>query len=55
MASCWLLFLPASYILAIHFDLGVIGAWYGFSAWIIPFAIIMAIKVSTGSWKRIEV
>lgn len=55
MASCWLLFLPASYILAIHFDLGVIGAWYGFSAWIIPFAIIMAMKVSTGSWKSIKV
>ena len=35
--------------------MGIIGAWLGFAAWIVPFAIIMALKVSTGSWKKIEV
>ena len=52
---CWMLFLPISYYLGIVKGMGVIGAWLGFSAWIIPFAIIMVLKVNTGTWKQIEV
>ena len=52
---CWALFLPLSYYLAIKVGWGVIGAWIAFGAWIIPFAVIMALKVRTGSWKLIEV
>jgi len=55
MTTCWFLFLPLSYYLSIYLEMGIIGAWIGFAAWIIPFAIIMALKVSTGSWKKIEV
>jgi len=55
MATCWLMFLPLSYYLSIYLKMGIIGAWLGFAAWIVPFAIIMALKVSTGSWKKIEV
>jgi len=55
MATCWLMFLPLSYYLSIYLEMGIIGAWLGFVAWIVPFAIIMALKVSTGSWKKIEV
>ena len=55
MATCWLMFLPLSYYLSIYLKMGIIGAWFGFAAWIVPFAIIMALKVSTGSWKKIEV
>ena len=55
MATCWLMFLPLSYYLSIYLEMGIIGAWLGFAAWIVPFAIIMALKVSTGSWKEIEV
>ena len=55
MTACWFLFLPLSYYLSIYLEMGIIGAWLGFSAWIIPCAIIMALKVSTGSWKKIEV
>ena len=55
MTTCWFLFLPLSYYLSIYLKMGIIGAWIGFAAWIIPFAIIMALKVSTGSWKKIEV
>ena len=55
MATCWLMFLPLSYYLSIYLEMGIIGAWFGFAAWIVPFAIIMALKVSTGSWKKIEV
>ena len=55
MATCWLLFLPLSYYLSIYLKMGIIGAWFGFAAWIIPFATIMALKVSTGSWKKIKV
>ena len=52
---CWVLFLPLSYYLAIKMGMGVIGAWIAFGAWIIPFAVIMALNVRTGSWKLIEV
>ena len=55
MTACWFLFLPLSYYLSIYLEMGIIGAWLGFSAWIIPCAVIMALKVSTGSWKKIEV
>lgn len=55
MTTCWFLFLPLSYYLSIYLEMGIIGAWLGFAAWIIPFAVIMALKVSTGTWKRIEV
>ncbi len=55
MTTCWFLFLPLSYYLSIYLKMGIIGAWLGFAAWIIPFAVIMALKVSTGSWKKIEV
>ena len=52
---CWFLFLPLSYYLGIIMDMGIFGAWIAFAAWIVPFAIIMALKVSTGSWKSIDV
>jgi len=55
MATCWLMFLPTAYYLSIYLKMGVVGAWLGFAAWIVPFAIIMALKISTGSWKRIEI
>ena len=55
MIIVWLIFLPISYYLGIVMEMGVVGAWLGFSAWIIPFAVVMALKVKTGSWKQIEV
>ena len=55
MSIVWFLFLPAAYYLGIVLEMGVIGAWLGFAAWIIPLAIVMALKVRTGSWKLIEV
>ena len=54
-AICWILFLPLSYYLGIKMEMGVVGAWISFAAWIVPFALIMALKVRTGSWKLIEV
>ena len=55
MIICWTLFVPLSYYLGIVMGMGVVGAWLAFAAWIIPFAVIMALKVRTGSWKLIEV
>ena len=55
MASCWILFLPLSFCLSVYLEMGVIGAWLGFAGWIIPMGVIMGLKVSTGSWKMIEV
>jgi len=55
MLICWLMFLPLAYYLSICHEMGVVGAWLGFAAWIVPFAIIMALKVSTGSWKKIKI
>ena len=55
MIICWTIFIPLSYFLGIIMEMGVIGAWLGFAAWIIPFAVVMALKVRTGSWKQIEV
>ena len=55
MMIVWFVFLPVSYYLGIVMEMGVVGAWMGFSAWIIPLAIVMALKVRTGSWKQIKV
>jgi Na+-driven multidrug efflux pump len=55
MTIVWILFLPVSYYLGIVMEIGIVGAWLGFSAWIIPLAVVMALKVKTGSWKQIEV
>jgi len=55
MIIVWLVFLPVSYYLGIVMAMGIVGAWLGFAAWIIPLAIVMALKVRTGSWKLIEV
>jgi len=55
MTICWFMFLPLAYYFSIYLKMGIVGAWLGFAAWIVPFAIIMALKVSTGSWKEIEV
>ena len=52
---CWTIFLPLAYYLGIVLKMGVIGAWLGFAGWIIPFAIVMSLKVKTGSWKNIEI
>ena len=55
MIIVWFVFLPVSYYLGIVMEMGVVGAWLGFAAWIIPLAVVMGLKVSTGSWKQIEV
>ena len=55
MIICWTIFIPLSYFLGIVLEMGVVGVWLGFAGWIIPFAVIMALKVRTGSWKKIEV
>ena len=55
MIICWAIFIPLSYLLGIVLAMGVVGAWLGFGGWIIPVAVIMALKVRTGSWKKIEV
>ena len=55
MIIVWLVFLPVSYYLGIIMKMGIIGAWLGFAAWIIPLAVVMALKVNTGSWKQIEI
>ena len=55
MIICWTIFIPLSYLLGIVLEMGLIGAWLGFGGWIIPVAVIMALKVRTGSWKKIEV
>ena len=55
MIIVWLVFLPVSYYLGIVMEMGVVGAWLGFAAWIIPLAVVMALKVRTGTWKQIKV
>ena len=55
ISLCWLVFVPLSYYMGIYLNMGVVGAWLGFAVWIIPFAIIMALKVNSGTWKYIEV
>ena len=42
-------------VLGIVMEMGIVGAWLGFAAWIIPLALVMTIKVSRGTWKQIEV
>jgi putative MATE family efflux protein len=55
MVIVWLVFLPVSYYLGIVLKMGVVGAWLGFAAWIIPLSVVMALKVRTGTWKQIKV
>ena len=55
MIIVWLVFIPVSYCLAIVMEMGIVGAWLGFAAWIIPLSVVMALKVRTGTWKHIKV
>ena len=55
MIIVWFVFLPVSYYLGIVMEMGIVGAWLGFATWIIPLAVVMALKVRTGTWKQIKV
>ena len=47
--------IPLSYVLAIKFGLGMIGAWTAMVTYIGAMAVIMAAKYATGSWKHIQI
>ncbi len=54
-ALCWLLFLPASYFTGVVLDIGYLGPWGAFSAYLIILMFILVWKTSLGTWKNIKV
>ncbi|MCB2200506.1 MATE family efflux transporter [bacterium] len=51
----WLIFLPASYILAYIVGWGLTGAWMAFSLYLVIFSILVTRKFMGGTWKTVEV
>ena len=46
---------PLSYLLAIVFDMGMIGAWTAAATYIVLLSSVMAWKFAQGDWKRIKI
>lgn len=51
----WLVFLPASYILAHVVGWGLTGAWSAFSFYLVLFSFLVTRKFMSGAWKTVEV
>jgi Na+-driven multidrug efflux pump len=47
--------IPLSYLLAVVFELGILGAWIAAAAYVVMLASIMAWKFYEGKWKKIEI
>ena len=52
---CWFIFLPLCYVTGIYMELGYLGPWASFSAYLILLMVIMVWKTSLGTWKDIKV
>lgn len=55
MASAWGLFLPATYILGIIFEMGIVGAWIAMAMYIFIFGIMVFIRFSGKKWEEIKI
>jgi Na+-driven multidrug efflux pump len=47
--------MPLSYVLAIVFELGIMGAWIAAAAYVVLLSSIMAWKFYEGKWKQIKI
>jgi len=55
MESAWGLFLPATYILGIIFEMGIVGAWIAMAVYIFVFGIMVFIRFSGKKWEEIKI
>lgn len=51
----WLIFLPLTFALAIVFELGMVGAWIAFAAYMTIYGVTVGSKYYQGSWKEAKV
>jgi MATE family multidrug resistance protein len=51
----WGIFLPAAYLVGVHFRLGLLSIWFAMAGYRALFAIAMTLLWRKGSWARIEV
>ncbi|MCD5416706.1 MATE family efflux transporter [Candidatus Bipolaricaulota bacterium] len=52
---CSLLYLPLAYLLGLHLQLGIIGAWTGEFVYWLAIALLVGWKFKRGTWKKIRV
>jgi MATE family multidrug resistance protein len=51
----WVFMLPASYYFGVVLGFGFYAPWVSIFFMIVSFAVLMAIKIKKGDWKKIEV
>ncbi|RME27860.1 MAG: MATE family efflux transporter, partial [Deltaproteobacteria bacterium] len=55
LAMHGLCLVPLSYLLAITFGLGLLGAWCAAALYVVLLSSIMAWKFASGTWKKIQI
>lgn len=53
--ASWLIFLPAAWLLAYRFELGLTGAWIGGVFSSATLAVVLYLRFQSGAWRRIEI
>jgi multidrug resistance protein, MATE family len=53
--ASWLIFLPAAWLLAYRFELGLTGAWIGGVFSSATLAVVLYLRFRSGAWRRIEI
>jgi len=53
--ASWLIFLPAAWLLAYRFDLGLSGAWIGGLFSSATLAVVLYLRFASGAWRRIRI
>ena len=53
--ASWLIFLPAAWLLAYHFELGLTGAWIGGVFSSATLAIVLYRRFESGAWRAIRI
>ena len=51
----WVIFLPVAWFLGVTLKFGALGAWGGFTTFLICYGTIMAYKFRKGDWQRVKV
>jgi multidrug resistance protein, MATE family len=54
-ATAWLVFLPASWLLGVRLEGGLVGAWIGASIYSLVLSIVFVLRFRSGAWKSIRI
>ncbi len=53
--ASWLIFLPAAWLLAYRFELGLTGAWIGGVFSSATLAVVLYLRFQSGAWRQIRI